>query len=187
TYGTANLGKMETEGYDLELSHHLDTRHGKLSTGWTTTYVSSYLERTTNDADVVPETKNGIGSGFRVRSNLTLGWDLGDFGISWTARYYSGVKEQCLSLPNHPDECSDPGVYAPWYKGARNYNERGSVTFHDVQARYKLPWNATVSIGANNVFNRLGPVMYTKPNSVYSYYGGFDIGRFVYMQYKQQF
>ncbi|MEG0195385.1 MAG: hypothetical protein RR698_19720, partial [Stenotrophomonas sp.] len=89
--------------------------------------------------------------------------------------------------PNHPDECSDPGVYAPWYKGARNYNERGSVTFNDVQVRYKLPWNATVSVGANNVFNRLGPVMYTKPNSVYSYSGSFDIGRFVYMQYKQSF
>ena len=187
TYGRRNSGFLETEGYDLELSHHLDTRHGKLSTGWTTTYVSSYLERTTNDADVVPETGNGIGSGFRVRSNLTLGWDVGNFGASWTARYYSGVKERCINARARPDECSDPGVQAPWYAGSRDYNERGSVTFHDVQFRYSLPWDATVSVGANNVFEKYGPIMYTQPNSAFSYYGGYDIGRFVYMKYQQRF
>ncbi|HAL21390.1 MAG TPA: TonB-dependent receptor, partial [Stenotrophomonas sp.] len=126
-------------------------------------------------------------SGFRVRSNLTVGWDKGDFGVSWTARYYSGVKETCLNAITHPDECSDPGVRAPWYSGARNYNERGSVTFHDVQFRYNLPWDATVSVGANNVFEKYGPNMYTKPNSVFSYYGGYDIGRFVYLKYQQRF
>ena len=190
-FGNRNAGFAETEGYDMDVSYRLDTDYGKLSTSWSTTYVSSNIYRSSNDVATVPTTTNGIatntGIGFRVRSNATIGWDFENFGVSWTARYYSGVKEQCLSLPNHPDECSDPGVYAPWYKGARNYNERGSVTFNDVQVRYKLPWNATVSVGANNVFNRLGPVMYTKPNSVYSYSGSFDIGRFVYMQYKQSF
>mgnify|MGYP006198631511 CR=1 FL=1 len=89
-----------------------------------------------------------------MRSNATVGWDLENFGVSWSARYYSGVKEQCLSLLNHPDECTDPSVYAPWYKGSRNYNERGSVTFHDLQFRYTLPWEGTVSVGANNVFDK---------------------------------
>ena len=186
-YGKRNSGFLETEGYDLELSHRLDTAYGTLSTGWSTTYVSSYLERTTNDLDVVPETKNGIGSGFRVRSNLTLGWDMGDFGVSWTACYYSGVKERCLNAKTRPDECSDPGVRAPWYAGTRDYNQRGSVTFHDVQFRYNLPWDATVSVGANNVFEKYGPIMYSQPNSNFSYYGGYDIGRFMYMKYQQRF
>ena len=187
TYGRRNSGFLETEGYDLELSHHLDTGYGKLSTGWTTTYVSSYLSRTTNEVDVLPTPGNGIGSGFRVRSNLTLGWDVGNFGASWTARYYSGVKERCINARARPDECSDPGVQAPWYAGSRDYNERGSVTFHDVQFRYSLPWDATVSVGANNVFEKYGPIMYTQPNSAFSYYGGYDIGRFVYMKYQQRF
>ena len=56
-----------------------------------------------------------------------------------------------------------------------------------MQFRYNLPWDATVSVGANNVFEKYGPVMYTKPNSVFSYYGGYDIGRFVYMKYQQRF
>ncbi len=42
-------------------------------------------------------------------------------------------------------------------------------------------------VGANNVFNHEGPVMYSQPNSSFSYYGGFDIGRFYYMKYTQRF
>jgi len=186
-YGKRNSGFLETEGYDLEMSHRLAVAGGRLSTTWSTTYVSSYLERTTNDSDIVPTPNNGIGSGFRVRSNLTVGWESGDFGVSWTARYYSGVKERCISARTRPDECSDPGVQAPWYAGSRDYNQRGSVTFHDVQFRYALPWDATVSVGANNVFEKYGPIMYTQPNSAFSYYGGYDIGRFVYMKYQQRF
>ena len=188
TYGNRNAGFLETEGYDMDVTYRWDTdSYGKFTSAWSTTYVSSNIFRSTNDTTVVPTPTNGIGSGFRVRSNLTVGWDLGNFGVTWTARYYSGVKEQCLSVSAHPDECSDPGVRAPWYAGTRNYNERGSVTFHDVQFRYSLPWDATVSVGANNVFEKYGPVMYTKPNSVFSYYGGYDIGRFVYMKYQQRF
>ncbi len=192
TYGNRNAGFLETEGYDMELTHRLDTDAlGTFSTQWSTTYVSSNIFRSTNDPTVVPTPVNGIATnttnGFRVRSNLTVGWDKGDFGVSWTARYYSGVKETCLNAVTHPDECSDPGVRAPWFSGSRNYNERGSVTFHDVQFRYNLPWDATVAVGANNVFEKYGPNMYTKPNSVFSYYGGYDIGRFVYLKYQQRF
>jgi iron complex outermembrane receptor protein len=153
--------------------------------------VAKDVFRSSNDSTIVPTVNNGIatntGIGFRVRSNLTVGWDLENFGVSWTARYYSSVKEQCVNPGKYADECSDLNVAAPWYKGTRNYNERGSVTFHDVQFRYNLPWDATVSVGANNVFDKQGPVMYTKPRSVFSYYGGYDIGRFIYMKYTQRF
>jgi len=29
--------------------------------------------------------------------------------------------------------------------------------------------------------------MYSQPNSNFSYYGGYDIGRFMYMKYQQRF
>ncbi len=32
----------------------------------------------------------------------------------------------------------------------------GSVTFNDVQARWEAPWNATIAVGANNVFAKYG-------------------------------
>jgi iron complex outermembrane receptor protein len=63
----------------------------------------------------------------------------------------------------------------------------GANTFHDVQFRWNAPWNATISVGANNVFGHVGPVMYSAPSSQYSYYGGFDIGRFYYLRYNQKF
>ncbi|HAI48223.1 MAG TPA: TonB-dependent receptor, partial [Stenotrophomonas sp.] len=40
-FGNRNAGFAETEGYDMDLSYRLDTAYGKLSTSWTTTYVSS--------------------------------------------------------------------------------------------------------------------------------------------------
>lgn len=194
-FGNRNAGFMETEGYDLDLGYRLDTAYGKFGANWATTYVSKNVIRSTNDANVAPTPVNAISNaitsnasaGFRIRSNLVLSWDLENFGVSWTTRYYSGLKEQCVSISAYPDECSDPGVSAPWYKGTRNYNERGAVTFHDVQVRYNLPWDATIAVGANNVFEKYGPVMYSKPNSAFSYYGGYDIGRFVYMKYQQRF
>jgi len=30
-------------------------------------------------------------------------------------------------------------------------------------------------------------MLYSKPNSSFPYYGGFDIGRFLYVQYQQKF
>lgn len=44
-----------------------------------------------------------------------------------------------------------------------------------------------MSLGVNNVFNHQGPIMYSQPNSSFTYYGGFDIGRFMYMKYQQRF
>ncbi|ECH9271787.1 TonB-dependent receptor, partial [Salmonella enterica subsp. enterica] len=158
-------------------------------------YVSKNVYRSTNDVRDAITPINGVANtigtatslAFRVRSNLVLGWDVGDFGVSWTARYYSGVKERCLNASRYADECSDPTFLAPWLKSPTAYNERGAVTFHDVQFRYNLPWDATVSVGANNVFGKEAPVMYSKPNSSFSYYGGYDIGRFMYMKYQQRF
>ena len=63
----------------------------------------------------------------------------------------------------------------------------GANTFHHVQVRWNAPWNATISVGANNVFDHVGPILYTDPNSQYDYYGGFDIGRFYYLRYNQKF
>ena len=63
----------------------------------------------------------------------------------------------------------------------------GSVTFNDVQMRIQAPWNATIALGANNVFDRYGPVMYSQPNSNFVYDGAFDIGRFWYFKYTQRF
>jgi iron complex outermembrane receptor protein len=67
----------------------------------------------------------------------------------------------------------------------RNYV--GGNTFNDVQFRWNTPWKGTLAVGANNVLDRVGPVMYSQPSANVSYYGGFDIGRFGYVKYTQKF
>ena len=184
-YGLANLGQMETEGYDLGVKYRLpELSIGNISLDWQTTYVSKYDEAAQNSKGediIIGEV--GYPGFFRVRSNLGVNWELGDFGVSYAARYYSGMKESCIKLadgwcdaPNHISAGeSDP------------LRHTGSNTFHDLQVSWKAPWNATIAVGANNVFDHRGPLMYTAPSSGFAYYGGFEIGRFVYAKYTQRF
>ncbi|WP_460732482.1 TonB-dependent receptor plug domain-containing protein [Lysobacter tyrosinilyticus] len=182
-FGLANLGALETEGFDFNVNYKLpETSFGKFTFNWDNSYTSKY--------DTAGQDKNGndimigqVGTGgvFRLRSNLGVNWSKGIFSANWTARYYSGIYENCV--PNRP--CNDADRYANGAKAA--INRLGSNTFHDAQVAAKLPWDATVAVGANNVFNHIGPTMFTQPASNFPYYGGFDIGRTVYLKYQQRF
>ena len=186
-YGVRNSGYAETEGYDLDVNYGLNTDYGRFDARWATTYVSLYETKSTNDADEVPSQANGFGSTFRVRSNLNLGWSMNDFAVNWGFRYNSGSKESCMGFGDG-NHCSLPDYQAPDTLGAITpQNEVGSVTFSDLQFSWQAPWNARIAIGANNVFDRDPPIYYTQPNSGFAFYGGHDIGRFVYARYQQKF
>ena len=184
-YGLANLGQMETEGYDLGVKYRLpETAYGKVSFDWQTSYLAKYDEKNQNAAgeDITIGSVGAPGL-FRVRSNFGVNWNLGDWTVNWTSRYYSGMKEGCISLEAGWCDLADRyqnGEKAP-------LRSTGSNTFHDLQVSYQAPWNATIAVGSNNVFNHSGSLQYSEPNSNYSYYGGFDIGRFLYMKYTQKF
>jgi len=182
TYGTANLGKMDTEGYDLGIKYRLpELAIGQFAIDWQTSYLSKYDEAAQNAAgDDIMIGRVGQDALFRVRSNLGVNWSLGSFGVNYTARYYSGLNEPCIAIG-----CTDPDRIA--YGETAPLRKTGSNTFHDLQVRYSLPWDGTVSLGLNNVFDHQGPIMYSQPNSSFTYYGGFDIGRFMYMKYQQRF
>ncbi|HBN54414.1 MAG TPA: TonB-dependent receptor [Stenotrophomonas sp.] len=184
-YGLANLGQMETEGYDLGVKYRLpELAIGKFSIDWQTTYTAKYDEAGQNSTGENITIGNvGTAGIFRLRSNVGVNWEYGDFGVNYTARYYSGMKESCIDLDsfwcNAPDHIAN-GEDDPLRK-------TGSNTFHDLQVNWKAPWDATIAIGANNVFNHRGALQYSAPNSDFAYYGGFDIGRFLYMKYTQRF
>ncbi|MCW4454575.1 TonB-dependent receptor [Flavobacterium sp. MXW15] len=184
-YGLANLGQMETEGYDLGIRYRLpELSIGQFSIDWQTSYTAKYDEVGENAAGESIIIGNVGSPGiFRVRSNVGVNWELGDFGVNYTARYYSGMKESCIDLDqfwcDKPDHIAN-GETDP-------LRTTGSNTFHDLQVNWKAPWDATIAIGANNVFNHRASLQYSAPNSDYAYYGGFDIGRFLYMKYTQRF
>ncbi|GHH61302.1 TonB-dependent receptor plug domain-containing protein [[Pseudomonas] boreopolis] len=187
-----NGGYQETAGYDLGVRYRLpELSIGNFVIDWKTTYVDYLSYKRDNEAETPVEQRTGWatgdwGSNFRVRSNLNVDWSLGNFGVNWGVRYYSGVKEPCSYDLEGGPECDDPNFVSA-YTLAQPTRHVGSNTFHDLQVRYNAPWNATISVGANNVFNHEGPIMYSQPNSNFAYNGSFDIGRFVYMKYTQRF
>ena len=184
SFGGRNSGYAETEGYDLDVNYNLNTDHGRFGVRWATTYVSLFETKSTNDVDEVPSQANGFGGSFRVRSNLNLSWALNDLSVNWGMRYNSGTKEACY----FEELCSIPDYQAPDTLGTIvPQNEIGSVTFHDLQVSYATPWNGRIAIGANNVFDRDPPIYYSQPSSGFAFYGGHDIGRFIYMRYQQKF
>ncbi|WP_149195964.1 TonB-dependent receptor domain-containing protein [Luteimonas suaedae] len=189
-FGSRNAGYIEVEGYDFGAIYRFDTDFGRFGIDWQNTYTSKNEFKTDDDAQFTTQANSFVttaGANFRLRSNLGLTWEQGDFGGSWNMRYHSAIKEECLSASAFPGECSDPDYVAANPANSGPINRTGSVTFSDVQFRWTAPWNATISVGANNVFDRYGPPLYTQPNSNTNYYGGFDIGRFVYMKYQQRF
>ena len=182
-YGLANLGAQEVEGWDLDVEYVLpETSLGKFTLNWENSYVSKLEELAqTSAGDNVMASSLGTAGAFRLRSKLGVGWTKGIWSAKWTARYYSGISEGCV--PNRP--CSDPDHIR--YGEGDAINRLGSNTFHDIQLSAKLPWDATVALGANNVGDHKGPTLYSQPSSDFPYYGGFDIGRTIYMKYQQRF
>lgn len=200
SFGQQNAGFRKIEGYDFDISYRWSTdKWGSFSVVSNSTYTSKDFFVSTN-APTYATSAVGLNSQFRLRSNLNLGWEYGAFGISWIARYYSSMKELCTyAVPgagnveglecNHVSYEPTGGFLADGSPASAVFrrNRAGSNTFNDVQIRWEAPWDAVIAIGANNVFDHYGPVRYTQPSANVSYYGGFDIGRFVYMKYTQKF
>jgi len=179
-----NAGYQEVEGFDFDLNYRMSTDFGKFDFAWLNSYVTKNELKTDNLAENPPSQQNGFGGNFRLRSNATLTWTRGPVAVTWGTRYFSGTKEACY----FDDLCSLPDYQAPDTGGnVTPLNEMGANTFHDLQVSVKAPWDATVAIGANNVFNHYAGPAYSQPNSGFSYYGGFDIGRMVYLKYQQRF
>lgn len=188
-FSLTNKGRLETEGYDLGVRYKLpETAYGNFSVDWQVSYISEYNLWANNNPDTVPQPSVSFAGTFRTRSNLGLDWQFGDFGATWTARYFSAMKEGCVITDEFDEDyCNIPDYVAPDVPDGLPLRRVGSNTFHDVQFRYNTPWNGTVSVGANNVTDHKGPLMFSAPNNQFAYYGGFDIGRTVYMKYQQRF
>lgn len=185
-FGLTNLGQLETEGWDVGVRYRLaDTAIGSFDFDWQTSYVSQYDTAAQNaEGEQIFVGSVGQPGYFRVKSNLNLNWQIDDqWGVSWKTRYYSGIAESCVA--GRP--CSDPDHYANGESDPRR--ELGSNTFHDVQFSYQAPWNATIAVGVNNVFDHYGPILYSGNgvSTAFPYYPEFDIGRFGYMRYTQRF
>ena len=185
-YGLTNLGQLETEGWDFGARYRMaDTAFGRFTFDWQTSYLAQYDTLGQNSAgDNIFVGGAGDPGYFRIRSTLSTNWEINeDWNATWNMRYYSGINDGCVA--NRP--CSDPDRYQNGETAPRN--RLGSNTFHNLQVSYNAPWDATVSLGVDNVFDREAAIMFNGGNvsTGFPYYPEFDIGRFMYMRYTQRF
>ncbi len=183
TRTTRNAGFWDIEGYDLEVNYLFpETNFGRFAINWQSTYYSKFEIKSDSTENTKPQPQVGFGENYRIRSVGKLDWDMGDFGASWTARYYSGTKEECYfgDRCNLMDYVDREGNELP-------QNRTGAVTYHDVQFRMNTAWNGSIAIGVNNVFDKKMTLLFTQPVSGFSNPSQFDIGRFAYVKYTQKF
>ncbi len=193
-----NVGILEAEGFDITFGYRLpETSFGSFSFIWDTTYLTKFTRDVNGDGTVTEDRVAGEGgnlvgeyssrdNNWRIRSNFTAAWNLGDFGASANLRYYSSQTESCFSVnaAQRALICSDPTRVTEF--GLRPENRIPSVTYTDLSGHWNSPWNARISVGVNNVFDR------DPPRSATTFANSFDPayeipGRFYYMRYTQKF
>jgi iron complex outermembrane recepter protein len=189
TSGPVNQGELLVEGYDMTVGYRLpETAWGKFSFTWDTTYLAK-SEGTAALTAIGEYTQSN--DGWRIRSNLATRWEMGDWGATWNVRYYDDQDEDCQAFVDYGYSflCSDPDRVVDNEDGiptAAAQNHIGATTYHDISVYWNSPWNAKITLGLNNAFDK------DPPRSVQAFANSFDEqyelpGRFYYMRYTQKF
>jgi iron complex outermembrane receptor protein len=177
-----NSGGLTVEGYDLTAGYRIDTDAGLFELLWDSTYYSEYtfeVPRGSGERSAVGHLFF-LEPGFRVRSNLDLAWQRGDWSAAVGLRYYSGLDEACIPAARAAGLCSSPDIASPVFFGGPE-NHLGSRTYVDLQAGWNTPWNVRALLGVQNVFDRNPPVSYA--GTINSFDPSYPIpGRFWYLQ-----
>lgn len=182
-----NLDEGKVEGYDFAVHYRTpETSFGKFDFQWDNTYqTENTLFGTVGEYNGAPT--------FRLRSNLSTTWTMGDFDATWTTRYYSGLDEACPFGNDYfeygitPTELCNNDINDANGNFLRGENRIAATTYHDAQVGVKLPWNAKVSLGGRNIFGKEPPI--TRNSFAHSFDGAYDLpgGGFYYLQYSQKF
>ena len=182
--GNTNMGSMSTKGVDLELNYRFPrTAYGQFAFRSQSSYVDEYNTQSTNDAEVL----NYAGEYplYRVKSNASLDWNLGNWSATLGARYFSGVKSTGWDCdPAAPIECNTPTGQSTGFDG---YNKLGSQTFTDLSVGYKTAWNGKIMVGVNNIFAKGPRVNYDAGASSAPVDADLPLDRFVWVRYNQSF
>ncbi len=155
--GFGNLGSVEREGLDMDIQTNFRVGAGVLSQQ----LLGSYLltAKSTTGGNFAGE--EGIP---RWRANFINRFDWGDFSFGWNMNYIGAQR----------------GAFSP------AQDRTNSFITHDLQANYNTPWDARVTIGVDNLADRLPPLdpglLRGFNTSLYNPYG-----RVSYVRYTQRF
>ena len=180
-----NAADQEVSGVDMNVSYAIETEYGKFSVKNDTAYTTKYnfrASRTEAFDNLIAEA--GGDAYWRIKSNTSIGWNMGAWDATWNMRYLSRLEELCNVGTDLI--CTNPVLDAGGNDTGASRNILGGTTYHDVQLGYKAEWDGRFSIGARNVFSK------DPPNSNSAFSGGFLTGyeipgSFWYASYDQKF
>jgi iron complex outermembrane receptor protein len=191
--GNANLGELETGGYDLSFSYRLPASDlGRIGIKSETSYVTHYRTKATSTS---PFGQNLVGDYgiYRVKSNVGIDWSKGNYSATLGTRYYSSIKTNCWSVgsaTSAPIDCTHPS--GRW-SGGTGYNLLKAQVYNDLSLSYKTPYKSTVMVGVNNLFGVKPRLNYSAsssfggPSSASSVDPDLPIDRFFYVRLTQNF
>lgn len=153
-----NLGSIETDGIDFKIDWRgMEKSWGTLSAGLQATRTNKF---TATDTDgIVSQRAVGIEVSDsaipKLQANLQLGWERGDWGVNWSARYIDAVDEYCGNAV-----ITD----VPGCDNGETFNTLDSTIYNDVQVAWNKAFNIEkfkLSLGVNNIFGEDPPICYT--------------------------
>lgn len=156
--GFANLGTLKSDGLDVNIRTNFDFGEaGRLNNELQLGRVLSY--KVDSGANVIGEL--GLP---KFRLHLNNRWSVGDFAFAWNIRV----------IDKQNEKAQDEDENTP------------SWVTHNVQANWYAPWNARISVGVDNVGNKMPPIdqglLRGFNDELYNGYG-----RIPYLRYTQSF
>lgn len=217
------IGGLETEGLDVNVDYRFSTELGNWRVSWDNAYVNYYgnvgkipygsvtPDGTISAGNVIGElagASSGGGSRNRLKSNLTLAWNMNDFFASVTAQYMSKQIESCANITNAANSlgrpelralCSNPDNERPIFAFVPGSitetvatvrpapeNKLGSVVYLDAQFGWESPWNSRFTVGVRNLLDKDPPLAFSAfANTFEPSYR--TPGRFFYASVTQRF
>jgi iron complex outermembrane recepter protein len=188
---STNASFLETAGYDIGIGYRYDAGDwGKFSFRMDTTYVdkAEFVFEAGDPISDATGTYNGTPN-WELRSNASINWAKGDWNVQWTTRFMSNLYEACAAGSNgRVSSCneweSDPNFGGV---GTARRNNIPNYAVHDLNVGWKAPWDATVSVGARNLFGKEPPTVIRA--FAHSFDGAYDLpgGAYWYASYRQDF
>lgn len=182
--GTTNLGWVETKGYNFRVDYRLPRFDiGQFGVSLDSNYIDEYTQQSQPGAPKINYA--GQWGTPHWRANASVEWQKGNWGASWTMRYYGAFLDECWSDTEH---CNKPNYESKNWGYGKGADRIGAVVMNDVRGSYALPWNASVAVGIRNVFDKHPPITFSVTNnSSSSVDPALDLTRYVYVQYNQKF
>ncbi|MES3025135.1 MAG: TonB-dependent receptor [Pseudomonadota bacterium] len=186
--GNANLGEVITAGYDLGVAYKFKkTAFGQFGVKTETTYMDKYTIQ--SNATAAPVSYAGEYPLYRVKSNVTVEWNMGNFSATFGSRIRSHAKSTCWEIGDPannvaPEECSNPT--GDWSAGT-GFDRKPTSIYNDISVGYQTPWKGKIMVGINNVFDKKPRLNYDADASAASVDPDVPLERFMFVRYNQSF